>query len=129
MSRFVDQPRKRAKARPRMASASTTAKPIQAVPIIAPRASGCRAVPWITEAKIRPTPMPEPMTARPYPTRLIEPLISIGVMLVGSFQFPVPLPGRSVFVRSGRGHVRGGQDGEDVGLEGDHQELQSEDRE
>ena len=38
---------------PMIASASVTANPIQAVPIIAPRASGCRAVPWMTEAKIR----------------------------------------------------------------------------
>jgi hypothetical protein len=32
---------------PMIASASVTANPIQAVPIIAPRASGCRAVPWM----------------------------------------------------------------------------------
>ena len=45
--------------------ASVTAKPIQAVPIMAPRASGCRAVPWITDAKIKPTPIPGPMAPRP----------------------------------------------------------------
>ena len=50
---------------PMIASASVTAKPIQAVPIMAPRASGCRAVPWMTEAKIRPTPMPGPIAPRP----------------------------------------------------------------
>ena len=48
-----------------IASASVTANPIQAVPIIAPRASGCRAVPWMTEPKIKPTPIPGPMAARP----------------------------------------------------------------
>ena len=39
-----------------MARASTTAKPMKAVPIMAPRASGWRAVPLMTDAKIQATP-------------------------------------------------------------------------
>ena len=46
-----------------MASASTTAKPMKAVLIMAPRASGWRAVPLITEAKIQATPRAGAMVA------------------------------------------------------------------
>src|SRR4029453_12981953 len=116
---------------PMIARASVTANPIQAVPIMAPRASGCRAVPWMTEAKIKPTPRAGPMVPRPEPTMPRAPTSSIGVIgtsFLTGFRGVCRNRGWSVLLGRGRGDVLGGENGEDEGLQGLNEDLQAEDR-
>src|SRR5215212_10150831 len=109
---------------PMIASASVTANPIQAVPIIAPRASGCRAVPWMTEAKIKPTTMPGPTVPR-------DPTSSIGIIgtsFLTGFRGDCRNRGWSVLFGCGRRDVLGGENGEDKGLQRLNEDLKAEDR-
>src|SRR5699024_4367293 len=60
-----------------MARASASAKPSSAIGCSCDWDSGWRATPLMYAAKIRPTPMAEPIAARPYPIMFNEPCSSI----------------------------------------------------
>src|SRR3954470_4217932 len=96
-----------------MASASDSAKPMNAMPCSWPRAPGWRATRLMNAANTMPTPIPGPMAERPYPTTFRLPVMSLM-----SFQGCArgPRRGDSVLVGDRRADVGRREHDEDVCL-------------